>query len=103
MDFFIIMSLFFRIPLGLLFIYNEHIPPRQLLKNNLLYSDMMKRLLNIVYTRRFVFGGFKDENRLFFVIPCLRISFFPYEGWYSLTIGFGILFWEFACRIEIEK
>ena len=66
--------------------------------------DTMKKLLKIVYTDRFVFGGFKDgKNRLFFVIPCFRISFCPYADAYSLTIGVGILFWEFVWTIEIEK
>lgn len=65
---------------------------------------MMKKLLKIVYTDRFVFGGFKDgKNRLFFVIPCLRISFVPYEDSFSLVFGLGILFWEFVWTIEIEK
>ena len=64
----------------------------------------MKRLLKIVYTDHYVFGGFEwDGNRIFFVIPCLRISFIPYEDSFSLVFGLGILFWEFVWKVEIEK
>lgn len=65
----------------------------------------MKKLFKIVYTDRFMFGGFKDgKRRLFFFIPCFRIAFCLYDGYaYSLTLGFGILFWEFVWTIEIEK
>lgn len=64
----------------------------------------MKKLLKIIYTDRHTFGGFDwDGNRLFFVIPCLRISFMPFEDSFELVFGFGILFWEFVWTIEIEK
>ncbi len=60
--------------------------------------------MKIIYTDRYTFGGFNcDGNRLFFVIPCLRISFMPFRDSFELVFGFGILFWEFVWTIEIEK
>lgn len=44
--------------------------------------------MEIIYTVRHTFGGFNwDGNRLFFVIPCLRISFMPYEDSFLLVFG----------------
>ena len=64
----------------------------------------LERILRIAYTDKFVFGGFeKDGNRMFFVIPCIRICFCNYPGSYGFTFGFGILFWEFVFTVEIWK
>lgn len=66
----------------------------------------MKRIWKLVYTDSFTFGGFKDgRNRIFFLLPCIRICVVHYEPGISLstTLGFGILFWEFVWTFEWEK
>ena len=58
--------------------------------------------MKIIYTDRYTFGGFDwGGNRLFFVIPCLRISFVPFQDSFELVFGFGILFWEFVWRFVL--
>ena len=66
----------------------------------------MKRHWTLVYTDSFTFGGFKeDKNRLFFLLPCIRICVVHYQPGvcFSTTIGFGILFWEFVRTFEWQK
>ena len=60
--------------------------------------------MKIIYSDHWVFGGLKDRPRIiFFVLPCVRLVILPFFESTQITIGLGILFWEFIFTIEIQK
>lgn len=64
----------------------------------------MKNFVKLVYTDSHTFGGFHGKDRLFFLLPCISISYVPYgPACYAIHIGFGILFWEFVKTLEFQK
>ena len=64
----------------------------------------MKKRFEINNTDTFVFGGFDGKERLFFLLPSIRISYAPYGPvCRAIHIGLGILFWEFVFTVEFLK
>lgn len=63
----------------------------------------MKKFLRIAYTDTIVFGGFKKEGRLFFVLPCIRLSICDYSDSKEYVFAFGILLWEVTFIVVLWK
>ena len=64
----------------------------------------MKHFWKPIYTDSHTFGGFDGKERLFFLLPCVRISCVPYGSeCLAIHIGLGILFWEFVFTVEFLK
>lgn len=64
----------------------------------------MKHFWKSVFWDSHIFGGFDMKERLFFLLPSIRISYIPYgPACFAIHIGVGFLFWEFVFTIEWEK
>lgn len=60
--------------------------------------------MKIIYNRTFVFGGLKESEKIFFLIPSIRISYInTHKDCVGLVFAFGFLFWEFVYNIGIAK